>query len=558
MTNKMKQINGSLIEHEAYEAICELVNQVAKTRSPVQEVEFLSYEISCKQELKSSSSDGFSGEDEFNNSLSDKSSTEEDTCETVCEIITYEAVCGPDSSDNDNSETICEIVEYEVTCPRVVQNDFNQTNVEANFAEKEVDNLTNKVSLPDFDDNIVGQAESELNKIETSLLDKEVELISENIYFLEENQSILIPNEVEAESNDKLELNPINSIEINIIDKQDELITENIYFLEENQSILIPNEVEAESNDKLELNPINSIEINIIDKQDELITDNIYFLEENQSILIPSEVEAESDNKLELNPIEVNIIDKADELILENVENIQENQSSLILKDELELNQIEVNLPDNEVESGNIQVETELNDEPDVEISKSNPSDLEIYYETEPEFSNFLNEKCRHHKITATVDWNTFSGDILEFYQELVPAEAKHGDIITTSVKNLRSMEVYFVNCFIIELEANKRFKLVKQLLQEDPSGSGYCCVPLEIAKKIADPVKFYENAFTFDNYDEVDFSGIEIDTELHQDVIKRFTGGKLVSPNRKCFYFFSNNEWDSTCGNLWQSLLRL
>jgi hypothetical protein len=184
-----------------------------------------------------------------------------------------------------------------------------------------------------------------------------------------------------------------------------------------------------------------------------------------------------------------------------------------------------------------------------------NNCNKKIYYDELPDASEFVKEKCRHFKIDKKVDWDTFSSDILEFYEQYIPNEAMHGDIITTPEKHLRSMEVYFVNCVIVELdekrkkELKKNYMMEKKLCQEDLTGSGYCCVPLKVSKKIKDPIKFYENSFTFENYDEIDFSGIEIDTEIHQDVIKKFTGGKPVDFTRKCFYFFSNNEWDSTNG---------
>lgn len=177
------------------------------------------------------------------------------------------------------------------------------------------------------------------------------------------------------------------------------------------------------------------------------------------------------------------------------------------------------------------------------------------------QFKNFvpIREKCHHYTIYAKVNWNEFSGDILEFYEGHIPYDAMHGDIITTPEKNLRSMEVYFVNVDLAEtlvnpneeknLKSKNKFKIERHLCQEDLGGSGFCCVPLIVTRKIADPIKFYENAFTFDNYDEIDFSGIEIDTVIHQELIQRYTGGKYVHPNRKCFYFFEFNEWDSKAG---------
>lgn len=166
-----------------------------------------------------------------------------------------------------------------------------------------------------------------------------------------------------------------------------------------------------------------------------------------------------------------------------------------------------------------------------------------------------IRDKCHHYTVYAKVDWNVFSGDILEFYEQHIPDEAMHGDMITTPEKNLRSMEVYFVNCDLVENKSNdlksknNKYKLVRHLCQEDLGGSGFCCVPICVTRKMKDPIRFYENAFTFDNYDEIDFSGIEIDTAAHQELIQKYTNGKPVHPSRKCFYFFEFNEWDSRSG---------
>lgn len=142
-------------------------------------------------------------------------------------------------------------------------------------------------------------------------------------------------------------------------------------------------------------------------------------------------------------------------------------------------------------------------------------------------------------------------------YESRIPNSSKHGDIVTTPEKYSRSLEVYFVNCILeelndetkSELSADYKYRLRRRLCQEDQSGSGYCCVPKEITRKLKDPIKFYENAFNFDNYKEKDFSGIDIDTVEHQNMIKTFTGGRAVGNDKQCFYFLENNEWDSTKG---------
>ena len=135
-------------------------------------------------------------------------------------------------------------------------------------------------------------------------------------------------------------------------------------------------------------------------------------------------------------------------------------------------------------------------------------------------------------------------------YEKLIPDDAFHGDMIVIGEKTLRSLNVYFVNTIVVEDKcSSSKFKLIRKLVQKDPTGSGCCCVPNEVACRLKDPIKFYENAFNFDTYDEVDFSGIEIDTKSHQDIIEKFTNGKPVHTSRKCFYFLQFNEWDSSSG---------
>ena len=182
----------------------------------------------------------------------------------------------------------------------------------------------------------------------------------------------------------------------------------------------------------------------------------------------------------------------------------------------------------------------------------------EQFFKEKPQLhGDIIREKCQHYSIKAKVNWDKFSSDILEFYQQYIPDDAKHGDIITTSDKYLRSMEVYFVNSSLVELDDEAKqqnnneynYKLVRTLCQEDLSGEGYCCVPKQVTIKMVDPIIFYENSFTFDNYDEIDFSGIDLDTEVHQELIQTFTNGRPVDLSRKCFWLFANNEWDSSSG---------
>ena len=160
-----------------------------------------------------------------------------------------------------------------------------------------------------------------------------------------------------------------------------------------------------------------------------------------------------------------------------------------------------------------------------------------------------IKEKCSRYFINNIEE---FCLSEVDSYEKNVPIEATLGDMVIFGEKTLRSMNVFFINCVPVDNKSNdieESDKMVRKLVQKDPTGSGNCCVPLEVTSKIKNPIKFYENAFNFDSYDEVDFSGIEIDTEVHQDVIKTFTGGKEVAKNRKCMYFFSYNEWDSSSG---------
>ena len=155
-------------------------------------------------------------------------------------------------------------------------------------------------------------------------------------------------------------------------------------------------------------------------------------------------------------------------------------------------------------------------------------------------------EKCSHYYMDLIENCETLNQENLAIYESYLPLEVTHGDIVIIGEKTLRSLNIYFVN--VIYTGKDKQY-YKRELIQNDPSESGYCCVPLQVTRHLSDPLKFYEDAFNFNNYDEVDFSGIEIDTRVHESIIKKFTGGKRVAYNRKCFYFLSNNDWDSTSG---------
>ena len=179
---------------------------------------------------------------------------------------------------------------------------------------------------------------------------------------------------------------------------------------------------------------------------------------------------------------------------------------------------------------------------------KMNSNDLNTPKSNEETCPVPVRDKCIHFKINAEIDVENYEGNLVEFYESNLSEDCMHGDIVTGAKKFLRSLEVYFVNS-VWETNEDGKNKLKRHLVQKDLSSSGYCCVPIEVTIKIKDPVTFYENAFKFDDYDEIDFSGIEIDTKYHQNIIRRFTGGKPVHFSRKCFYFLSYNEWDLNKG---------
>lgn len=156
-------------------------------------------------------------------------------------------------------------------------------------------------------------------------------------------------------------------------------------------------------------------------------------------------------------------------------------------------------------------------------------------------------EKCSHYYMDTIEGYEELSGKNLSVYETYLPKQVAHGDIIIIGEKKLRSLNIFFVNVIFTSSIDRKYFK--RELVQSDPSQSGYCCVPLDVSKRLRDPLKYYQDAFNFNNYDEIDFSGIEIDPKVHEPLIKKFTNGKRVAYNRKLFYFLSNNDWDSSSG---------
>lgn len=159
-----------------------------------------------------------------------------------------------------------------------------------------------------------------------------------------------------------------------------------------------------------------------------------------------------------------------------------------------------------------------------------------------------IGERCKRFKLSSSS---------LESAE--IPMEASHGDMVVLGEKEMcaRSKNVYFVvdsfdddDGYEDEENEHSTQQSRRKLVQKERADSdGRCCVPLEVSIRIADPIRFYENAFTFDCYDEVDFEGIEIDTCVHQEIIQRFTANRPVHSSRQCFYFFSRNEWDSSAG---------
>jgi hypothetical protein len=113
-------------------------------------------------------------------------------------------------------------------------------------------------------------------------------------------------------------------------------------------------------------------------------------------------------------------------------------------------------------------------------------------------------EKCSHYYIDELEGFETLNEESLAQYESYLPAQVTHGDIVIIGEKKLRSLNIFFVN--VVYTSDGSYYK--RQLMQSDPSQSGYCCVPVEVSRKIRDPLRFFEDAFNFNNYDEVDFSG--------------------------------------------------
>lgn len=150
-----------------------------------------------------------------------------------------------------------------------------------------------------------------------------------------------------------------------------------------------------------------------------------------------------------------------------------------------------------------------------------------------------INEhKCQRFKININFDPD-LELSRQDFYSQFIPNEARHGDMVVCGEKDLRSMNIFYLN------------EEKKKLVQKDPTGSGYTCVPLEITKKILDPIEFYKTAFEFDDYQEIDFYGIEIDPTVHDCLIKNLTNGRSVANDKVIYYFFDENEWDQGRGKL-------
>ncbi|CAF0947658.1 unnamed protein product [Brachionus calyciflorus] len=144
--------------------------------------------------------------------------------------------------------------------------------------------------------------------------------------------------------------------------------------------------------------------------------------------------------------------------------------------------------------------------------------------------------QCRHFFINQNYNPDT-NVSKQDFYSSFIPNDVKHGDMLVCGEKDLRSMNIFYYD------------SSTKKLVQKDPSGSGYTCVPLEITKSITNPIEFYQDAFKFNGYDEIDFLGIELDAQVHQDLVKEFTNGRQVSFDKTLFYFLTDNEWESEAG---------
>ena len=165
------------------------------------------------------------------------------------------------------------------------------------------------------------------------------------------------------------------------------------------------------------------------------------------------------------------------------------------------------------------------------------------------DFKMTTKERCNHFEVILDEQSELSMSELLPMCEKKIPKEAKHGDIIYVK-KFLKSLDVFFLDCIL----DNNGHVVEKHLTQSDSYETGCCSVPIDVTCKIKDPISFYSGAFKFSDYNDDDFLGIEIDTVVHQDIIKRFTGGKPVAESRKCFYFHAFNQWGEPGMYIWCS----
>lgn len=543
--------------------------------------------IACSSSSDSHESQETSSDDEKSDS---DSKSDSEICETICEIMTYQA--SVDSENNDESETIYETVTYEVTEKKVKEksiievavvddsvpstediNIVDEEEVQSVGSESKTDDLNNESEELEPDSKSMS-VDLDKNSDEDQKSGSDAENSeSEDIFKVSSLDSKLDIFSYNSTSREKLREKIPIGIESMLVDEQ---INESPEF---NQTS------DPEESEKCFISATSEHSTAPFEDSTQKTLENLNIQSEQANTL--SELknfedncdEKSEDDKTENDALDDKLSDNdADEkenietCELEPFENVnivkEDNTGSVDSNDQLqEVINEDTEQPSNELETSRNNLDEtihELNEETTIEKEKplepvvEIPKTIEIFYKDRPNFEKeIIREKCHHFQVDAKVNWDTFSSDILNFYEMYIPDDAKHGDIITTSEKYLRSMEVYFVNSILIELDEKTKnenngeynYKLVRRLCQEDLGGSGYCCVPKAITNKLPDPIKFYENSFTFDNYDEIDFAGIDIDTGVHQELIKGYTGGKPVDLSRKCFWLFSNNEWDSTSG---------
>jgi hypothetical protein len=159
-----------------------------------------------------------------------------------------------------------------------------------------------------------------------------------------------------------------------------------------------------------------------------------------------------------------------------------------------------------------------------------------------------LKERCKHYEVELEEQSELSMSELLPICEKKIPNEAKHGDIIFVK-KFLKSLDVFFLDC----TEDLNGFIVEKRLTQTDSFENGCCSVPLDVTRKIKDPIHFYSKAFKFSDYTDDDFLGIEIDPYVHDNLIRRYTGGKSLNDKTlKCFYFHTPNEWGDIGMYVW------